>query len=107
MAENIPFTFLISGRVIVFRIKKLNEIRRLFRNRLKLSSVDEATDTSALNVYKLTLDAAGYPDMEALAEQIRSVCPRIAFRRSEDESLYTVTAQGTSKGQALKGSPNI
>ena len=102
MEEGIPFTFFDQQCGYSFSSsKKLNEIRGLFSGRLKLKQVRENAVFADGDIYKLTLDSAEYPDIENLVREVTEKCPKIAFKRSED-SLYTITAAGTSKGQALK-----
>lgn len=97
----VPFTFFDHQRGYSFSSSaKLEKIRALFRSHLPLQSLDLTADFSQHEIYKLTLDAADFPDMEKLAEKISRRCPHVVFKRSED-TLYTVTAEGTSKGQAM------
>ena len=102
MEERIPFTYFDQQCGYSFSSsKKLNEIRGLFSGRLKLKQIRENTVFADGDIYKLTLDSAEYPAIENLVQEVTEKCPKIAFNRSED-SLYTITAAGTSKGQALK-----
>ncbi|WP_020225144.1 HAD family hydrolase [Holdemania massiliensis] len=97
----IPFTFFDSSGGYSFGTsKKLQEIRKLFRSQLVMHRLSSTADYTNVVFYKLTLDSAGFPEMENLVQKVTALCPQIAFNRSED-TLYTITAEGTSKGQAL------
>ena len=101
MEAQIPFTFFDqSGGYSFGTSKKLKEIRKLFRGRLVMHRLSPSADYSDVDFYKLTLDSAGFPEMESLVRKVTALCPKIAFNRSED-TLYAITAEGTSKGQAL------